>query len=89
MVNYKLHNDYKTISAAEYRNSKIKAPADWKCIKTKSNILTGFRAGVYKKDNNLIIVYRGTDTPIDIVNIWHQYGSKMYTSTNKRGSQIL
>ena len=37
-------------------------------IKTKSNILTGFRAGVYKKDNNIIIVYRGTDTPIDLMN---------------------
>ena len=68
MVDYKLHNDCKAISAAEYKNSTIKAPADWKRIKTKSNILTGFRAGVYKKDNNIIIVYRGTDSPTDIVN---------------------
>ena len=68
MVDYKLHNDCKAISAAEYKNSTMKAPADWKRIKTKSNILTGFRAGVYKKDNNIIIVYRGTDSPTDIVN---------------------
>lgn len=68
MADYKLHNDCKAISAAEYKNSTIKAPADWERIKTKSNILTGFRAGVYKKDNNIIIVYRGTDTPIDIFN---------------------
>ncbi len=67
MVDYKLHNDCKTICAAEYRNSKTKAPADWERIKTKSNILTGFRAGVYKKDNNIIIVYRGTDSVMDII----------------------
>lgn len=68
MIDYKLHNDCKAISGAEYKKSKIKAPNDWERIKTKSNILTGFRAGVYKKDNNIIIVYRGTDTPIDLIN---------------------
>lgn len=68
MEDYKLHNDCKAISAAEYKDSKIKAPADWERIKTKTNIMTGFRAGVYKKDNNIIIVYRGTDSPIDIIN---------------------
>lgn len=67
MIDYKLHNDCKAISAAEYKNSKIKAPADWKRIKTKSNVLTGFRAGVYKKDNNIIIVYRGTDSVMDVI----------------------
>lgn len=56
MIDYKLHNDCKAISGAEYKNSKIKAPNDWERIKTKSNILTGFRAGVYKKDNNNIII---------------------------------
>lgn len=54
MIDYKLHNDCKAISGAEYK----KAPNDWERIKTKSNILTGFRAGVYKKDNNIIIKYK-------------------------------
>ncbi len=68
MVDYKLHNDCKLISGAECKNSTIKAPEDWTRTKTKSNILTGFRAGVYKKENDIIIVYRGTDTPIDVIN---------------------
>ena len=44
MIDYKLHNDCKAISGAEYKKSKIKDPNDWERIKTKSNILTGFRA---------------------------------------------
>lgn len=68
MINYELHTDCKLISGAEYKNSNMKVPASWKRLTGRRNIYTGFNASVYKRRDEIIIVFRGTDSPTDIIN---------------------
>ena len=59
MANYKLHNDCKVLSKYVYKDNKPETINDWKYSKTwyDSN---GFNSEVYKKGNDIIIVFRGT-----------------------------
>lgn len=57
----KFNEDLKQMSVYVYKNGNGKIPNGWKRVRTDSNDKTGYYAEAYKKDREIIIVYRGTD----------------------------
>lgn len=57
-----LDEDLKNLSISVYNNGKGKIPSNWQKIATQENPKTGFYGEVYKRNNEIVIVYRGTDT---------------------------
>ena len=83
MTNYKLHNDCKVLSEYVYKDNKPEKINDWKYSKTwyDSN---GFHSEVYKKGNNIIIVFRGTDVERGV-----KEGAKDMLSNAQMGARYL
>ena len=83
MTNYKLHNDCKVLSGYVYKDNKPEKMNDWKYSKTwyDSN---GFHSEVYKKENNIMIVFRGTDIERGV-----KEGAKDMFSNAQMGARYL
>ena len=83
MANYKLHNDCKVLSKYVYKDNKPETINDWKYSKTwyDSN---GFNSEVYKKGNDIIIVFRGTDIEKGV-----KEGAKDMLSNAQMGARYL
>lgn len=60
MTNYKLHNDCKVLSGYVYKNNKPKIINGWK-YQQSSQGKNGFYSEIYKKEKDIIIVFKGTD----------------------------
>lgn len=60
MTNYKLHNDCKILSEYVYKDNKSNIINDWK-YQSSAQSTNGFYSEIYKKENNIMIVFRGTD----------------------------
>lgn len=60
MKNLELHNDCKLLSAYVYKKNKCKEINNWKCLNSCYS-KNGFYCEIYKKENDLIIVFKGTD----------------------------
>ena len=61
MTNYKLHNDCKILSERVYPENRNQDSNGWTYKETYSNHRDGFYSEVYKKDNKVILVIRGTE----------------------------
>lgn len=61
MTNYKLHNDCKILSKRVYPENRNQDSNGWTYKETYSNHRDGFYSEVYKKDNKVILVIRGTE----------------------------
>ena len=83
MANYILHNDCKVLSKYVYKDNKPETINDWKYSKTwyDSN---GFHSEVYKKGNDIIIVFRGTDVEKGV-----KEGAKDMLSNAQMGARYL
>lgn len=57
-----LNDDLKKLSIYVYDNKKNSLPSGWEKIYTQKNTQNGFYGEAYKKNNEIVIVYRGTDT---------------------------
>lgn len=72
MENHDYNEDLKTMSIYSYKNNKT-IPSGWKFIKNYSDNNSGFYADVYKKGNDISIIYRGTDDKQDLINDIEMY----------------
>lgn len=61
MQDTKLDEELKNLSINVYQGGQEKIPAGWKKIHVEENNKTGFYGEVYKRGNELAVVYRGTD----------------------------
>ena len=61
MTNYKLHNDCKVLSGYVYKDNKPKVMNGWEYHQSSQGT-NGFYSEIYKKDNDIMIVFKGTDT---------------------------
>ncbi len=61
MPNYKLHNDLKQLSEYIYKSKESKLPENYKYVTGFENTNNGFYSEIYEKDNQLVIVFKGTD----------------------------
>ena len=61
MQNYKLHNDLKQLSEYIYKTKGSTLPENYKYVTGYENINNGFYSEIYEKDNQLVIVFKGTD----------------------------
>ncbi len=59
-----LHKELMTLSGHTYHNRKFDLPNGWKEL-TSLNSGNGFQTTIYQKENEIVISYRGTDTPRD------------------------
>ena len=60
MTNYKLHNDCKVLSEYVYKDNKSKTINGWE-YRRSSQGTNGFYSEIYKKENDIMIVFKGTD----------------------------
>lgn len=61
MTNYKLHEDCKILSGYVYKEEKPKNINGWHYLEAL-HARNGFYTEIYQKDNDIMIVFRGTDT---------------------------
>lgn len=63
----KQKNDFHLLQLAQfvYDNEKISPPNNYQSIDKKMNNRTGFYAETFKKENNIVIVFKGSDTISD------------------------
>lgn len=61
MTNYQLHNDCKILSEYVYKDNKPDVINGWEYYRSAQGI-NGFYSEIYKKGNNIMIVFKGTDT---------------------------
>ncbi len=69
MINYELHEEIKLLTQNCYNPQTNFLPYGWKLIKFIPNTSTGFKAGIYTKDEYVVIIYSGTDFIINNNNI--------------------
>ena len=60
MTNYKLHNDCKVLSEYVYKDNKFKTINGWEYHRSSQGT-NGFYSEIYKKENDIMIVFKGTD----------------------------
>ena len=60
MTDFKLHNDCKILSEYVYKDSKPKVMNGWEYNRSLQGT-NGFYSEIYKKNDDIIIVFRGTD----------------------------
>ena len=60
MTNYKLHNDCKILSGYVYKDNKPKVMDGWEYHRSSQGT-NGFYSEIYKKGNDIMIVFKGTD----------------------------
>ena len=65
MQNYKLHNDLKQLSEYIYKTKGSTLPENYKYVTGYENINNGFYSEIYEKDNQLVIVFKGTDIRVN------------------------
>ena len=69
MIDYKLHEEIKLLTQNCYNPKTNFLPNDWELINFIPNTSSGFKAGIYKKDDYIVIIYSGTDFPSEGGNI--------------------
>lgn len=67
MTKFNLHNDCKILSECVYKDNKPKIINEWKYI-CSSQSTNGFYSEIYRKGNDIIIVFKGTDLSRGIIN---------------------
>ena len=70
MIDYKLHEEIKLLTQNCYNPKTNFLPNDWELINFIPNTSSGFKAGIYKKDDYIVIFYFLTDFLIDFCNIF-------------------
>ena len=83
MDKYQLHEDCKILSRYVYKENKPKRMDSWEYSKSWHDS-NGFYSEVYKKDKNIIIVFRGTDIKKGI-----KEGTKDMLSNAQMGAKYL
>ena len=83
MDKYQLHEDCKILSGYVYKENKPKRKDGWEYSKSWHDS-NGFYSEVYKKDKNIIIVFRGTDIKKGI-----KEGTKDMLSNAQMGAKYL
>jgi len=83
VTNYKLHEDCKILSGYVYKENKPKMINNWKYSKSCQDS-NGFYSEVYKNENNILIVFKGTDIERSV-----KEGAKDIFSNAQMGAMYL
>lgn len=85
------HKDLMILSGHTYNNGNFNIPTNWSKINTYCNN-NGFQATVYQKGSDIVISYRGTDTPKDFIRsdipMLTNFRPEQYQNANKVYQQI-
>ena len=74
MEKYKLHEYIKMLSEKVYTPDNSELPDGWKLVKYVPNSNTGFQGAIYKKGNDVIVIYAGTNQAKDFFGADFQMG---------------